>query len=206
MTKFYPVLKLEQFPRQKILARLGYYAGQTQLKDTDEVVIQEIFSESRRLIQPRFAYVSGKVKIISSEEIFLDNFRIVSKDIVRLLQNCFLAYGVAITIGQSIENWRDYLKKNQKLKEALIVDAVGSEVVEEFAEMFNQQLIDWLARDGRKATRRFSCGYGDWELSGQKEFVDWIGAKDIGINVTPTAQLIPEKSVTFLIGVYDEKR
>jgi len=206
MKEFYPDLRLKEIPQKQIFARLGYRPGLTQLSPQDKSIIQKLFRESRRFIQPRFAYVSGQIKIPDSGQVVIDGLRIVSNDLANLLQNCFRAYGLAITIGRELERWRDRLRDNKEMREAIIVDAIGSEVVEELTNDFNRQLNDWLAKDGYKTTRRFSCGYGDWSISGQKDFIDWLGAKNIGISIRESFQLVPEKSVTALIGVYNEKK
>ena len=51
---------------------------------------------------------------------------------------------------------------------------------------------------------RFSPGYGDCPLTAQRSIVDALNAtRLIGLTVTPTSLLMPTKSVTAVIGLFD---
>lgn len=51
-------------------------------------------------------------------------------------------------------------------------------------------------------TDRFSCGYGDLPVSTQKAFLQVVDAeRKIGLHVSESCMLVPEKSVTAIIGI-----
>ena len=51
-------------------------------------------------------------------------------------------------------------------------------------------------------TDRFSCGYGDLPVSTQKTFLQVVDAeRKIGLHVSESCMLVPEKSVTAIIGI-----
>ena len=59
-----------------------------------------------------------------------------------------------------------------------------------------------LLRSARRLTRkRFSAGYGDFSLENQWDIYTLLSLGSIGITMTPTCVLIPEKSVTAVAGV-----
>ena len=47
---------------------------------------------------------------------------------------------------------------------------------------------------------RYSPGYGDWDLPVQREVLELVEAKSIGLSLTETFILQPRKSVTAVIG------
>jgi len=57
-----------------------------------------------------------------------------------------------------------------------------------------------VTRSGYGRTMRYSPGYGDWDLTVQKELLGMVEAKSIGVTCTDTFILQPRKSVTAVIG------
>ena len=53
--------------------------------------------------------------------------------------------------------------------------------------------------------KRYSAGYGDFNLENQKIIYDLLGLKKIGVDITDTFVLIPEKSVTAMVGIKEVK-
>ncbi|MDR1702298.1 MAG: methionine synthase, partial [Sporomusaceae bacterium] len=58
------------------------------------------------------------------------------------------------------------------------------------------------AQFGCVTGKRFSPGYGDFELTAQPDILRLANAQEIGLGVTASMMLIPRKSVTAIIGVY----
>ena len=50
-------------------------------------------------------------------------------------------------------------------------------------------------------TPRFSPGYGDWELSAQKDILRVCGGNQIGISVSDNFMMSPQKSVSAVFGL-----
>lgn len=52
---------------------------------------------------------------------------------------------------------------------------------------------------------RYSPGYGDWGLDAQPQMLAAVDAqRRLGLTLTPTLLLVPTKSVTAVIGLFDE--
>jgi cobalamin-dependent methionine synthase I len=49
--------------------------------------------------------------------------------------------------------------------------------------------------------RRFSPGYSDMSLEMQKKIFKLLKPENIGINLSPSCLMIPEKSVTAFVGI-----
>lgn len=57
---------------------------------------------------------------------------------------------------------------------------------------------------GEYLTPPFSPGYGDWDLAAQQTVLDRLQApKRLGLSLTGGGMLVPEKSVTALVGISD---
>lgn len=86
----------------------------------------------------------------------------------------------------------------------VLIDTAAMEVVEE-------HLNDWLLNLKAEAqfkdyyfSHRFSPGYGDMPLTMQKDILQELQCqKQIGLTVSDSGILLPKKSVTAVIGVYD---
>ena len=85
-----------------------------------------------------------------------------------------------------------------------MLDAACSAYVEAAVEQMDQQVKTDAAAHGLAGNWRFSPGYGDCPLSAQRSIVNALNAtRLIGLTVTPTSLLMPTKSVTAVIGLFD---
>ena len=186
----------------KVLVRLGYARGRTVVNPKTENLLEDEIRTASKLISAKHVIAFSGINRGPKGNILLEpGFEIHSKDISELLKDCVKAYGFAVTIGGFIEDKRNaYIKDNQTTK-ALMLDAVGSVAAEELADIINKHITAEAEKDGLKTTRRFSPGYGDWKLEEQKAFLEWLGAKSAGIKLTGSFQMIPEKSVSAIIGI-----
>ena len=88
--------------------------------------------------------------------------------------------------------------------EGAVLDAACSAYVEAAVEQMDQQVKTDAATHGLAGNWRFSPGYGDCPLSAQRSIVNALNAtRLIGLTVTPTSLLMPTKSVTAVIGLFD---
>ncbi|MBN1824556.1 MAG: hypothetical protein JW803_09590 [Endomicrobiales bacterium] len=196
-----------EIPRKKVLLRLGFSAASTRPDEKTDELIAESIETAKKLIVPRQVVAFSAVKKEGGQGLRLEpGFKITSKDIAKLLDNCETAYGFAVTIGNKIEEKRDLHVQEKETTRALVMDAIGSVMAEELAEITHSQIRQETKPKGLFATRRFSPGYGDWPLSAQKDFLAWLGAESIGIKLTDNFQMLPEKSVSAILGLAREQK
>ena len=87
---------------------------------------------------------------------------------------------------------------------AVMLDACGSAWVESGCNAAEEELAARFP--GRYLTDRFSPGYGDLPLSAQPTFLACLDAtRSLGITATDTNLLIPTKSVTAVLGLFDHE-
>ena len=201
------ILHPSQFPKieiplDKVLARLGYARGKTRVDAATQEAIDREIQAAARLIASKQVIASSPVKAAAPDRISLEpDLVIKSVKIYELLKDCSEAYGFAVTIGPHLEEKRNAYLQEKETNRALILDAVGSVMAEELAAITHRQIKDLAKAKGMDTTMRFSPGYGDWALSEQKDFLRWLGAGTIGIKLTPSYQMLPEKSVSAIIGI-----
>ena len=194
-----------QIPYDKLLASLGYLKAKTKIDEKTENLIKENLNVAQKLITPKAAVVFSNISLKKDVVVFENGFEIKSADIAKLLRGCFKAYGIAVTIGSAIEKKRDRCVSKKEIFKALILDAAGSVAVEEAIVSANKQTEYFEKQNGNALTKRFSPGYGDWALEAQSGFLNWLGSKHIGITLTESFLMKPEKSVSAIIGVKKDK-
>ena len=110
------------------------------------------------------------------------------------------------TIGKEVENKVNQLNQRGELAKAVILDAMGSVATESAADFLNLQICELCQKRGWGSSRRFSPGYGDWSLEGQKFIFSLLPAERIKVRLNQSCMMIPRKSVSFAIKIGEEFR
>lgn len=115
-----------------------------------------------------------------------------------LLEDSGEAYIMCITAGAALADAVKAHSAEGDTTRALVVDAVGSELVEEAAD----EVCRYIERTAAVSlTKRFSPGYGDWDLSGQAELDKALNISRIGVTLNEAFLMTPEKTITAVAGV-----
>ncbi len=129
-------------------------------------------------------------------------YRPGGEDIRLLLRDSAHVVLLAATLGTEVEQ---LIRRTaaKSMADAVILDAAGSAAIENVCDNFCADLERELAPC--YLTERFSPGYGDMPLSDQRPFFDALSvSRRIGVTLTESCLMIPQKSVTALIGVSDK--
>ena len=185
----------------KVLVRLGFASGKTNIDSKIKDILDEEIDAATKLFAPKQVTASSVIRLTGGKVTLEPSYMIESSDILSLFKGCSEAFGFAVTIGHALEARRDKYLIDKETTRALVLDAAGSVAAEELAEITNGRIKEEASKKGLAATRRFSPGYGDWGLAGQKDFLAWLGADQIGIKLTGTFEMIPEKSVSAILGL-----
>ena len=125
------------------------------------------------------------------------------RDIYRHLKDALLCAVLACTLGMETER-RLRTASSQQPLEGTLLDAACSAYVEAAVEQMDRQTKRDAAAFGLTGNWRFSPGYGDCPLDAQPHILSALNAtRLIGLTVTPTNLLMPTKSVTAVIGLFD---
>jgi hypothetical protein len=108
------------------------------------------------------------------------------------------------TIGDELEDKVNQLSQKGDLARAVILDAMGSVAAESAADFLNLQICEWCQERGWGSSQRFSPGYGNWPLEGQKFIFSLLPAEKIKVKLNQSCMMIPRKSVSFAVKIGEE--
>jgi len=175
---------------KRIRVRLGYKVKTGEINSSVKKYIREFKSEIKDLIQPKALYTILDYEETNKHPVFKGAEKIA-------LCLC--------TIGPETEKISTRLMDQGEILKGYILDAFGSEAAEDTARQ-SDRLIAQKARElGLWPSKRFSPGYGVWEIKEQKYVFAVLPSEKIGVRLTDTYMMIPRKSVSFRINFYKNK-
>jgi hypothetical protein len=192
---FGPVEKIEnltvEFDEKRILGLIGYKKRPTEIKEPIKSFITEEKNKLDYLLHPASIYT-----IVGYDE---TNKHLVFKDAVKV--------AICIcTIGPELEREIKKLMEKNEMTRALILDALGSEAAEEVAIQSDRILADKAREMNLWPSKRYSPGYGKWDIKEQRFIFRMLPTADIGIRLTESCMMVPRKSVSFRINFYKEQK
>ena len=128
-----------------------------------------------------------------------NDYLIVGQDLRTLLEGCTEIVLFAATLGSEAEL---LIRRTQlrDMAEALILDACAGSAIENVCDNFCADLAAQVAPN--YLTERFSPGYGDLPLEHQKVLFSTLNiTRRIGVTLTESGLMLPQKSVTAILGV-----
>lgn len=188
--------------KSEIYRYLGYKTGMDLPKEI-ETSVEEILDNVLKQSVPKVCYKYFETKV--GEQVDFGFVNVESKELASNLEGCTETVIFGATIGIYTDR---QIQKEQILSpvRALIYQAVGAAAVEAVCDDFNEWIRQKEKEKGRDICPRFSPGYGDVSLSIQKSIFQELSlAKLAGITLTDSLLMIPEKSVTAIIGIKNKK-
>lgn len=128
-----------------------------------------------------------------------NDYLIAGQDLRNLLRGCGEIVLFAATLGSEVEL---LIKRTQvrDMAEALILDACADGAIENVCDNFCADLAAQVAPN--YLTDRFSPGYGDLPLEHQKVLFSALNVtRRIGVTLTESGLMLPQKSVTAIMGI-----
>jgi len=164
-------------------------------------MVNEEIERCRALMTPMGVFEKCPVSLEQNGVVSIRGvFLIHSADLYKWVEGCDEMAVMAVSLGSGITAYVEELVGAGEVTRGMVADAIGSETVEELANLLNRIIINTIRR---AATKRYSPGYGDWDLSDQAALLGLIDARRIGIEVNPSSQMVPEKSISAVIGIRD---
>lgn len=192
--------------KDRILSRLGYRNGVTELKASDLSLIEDCVKQGTYLCQPSGAYINIAIKEKSVSGVVLDNnISLMSESLSKLLKDSHSVILMAATVGHEVSKkvFTEIEKGNASA--GLILDSVASQTADAALDWLVQMLNKMLIREGKKLTKhRYSPGFGDLPLLYQKDIFEALELFRLNMALTEKFMLIPEKSVIAIAGVEDK--
>ena len=190
-------------PREKIYRRLGYKKKTTSISSKQLKETELFINEASTFISLKGVFLLLKINHNDGEKIILSgDTTFHSKKLSAFLRDCTEAVLIGATAGNAI---MDAIKKKTSqndLAAAVVYDATASEMTDGALDWLMDYINRILRRENKYLLpRRFSAGYADLDLENQKTIHEILQMEKIGIAITPSFILIPEKSVTAISGI-----
>lgn len=188
----------------EVLRYLGYRGQEI---DTElDTKLNKYIDLVNQKIKPSFIYRIFDIEISDKVSLINTNVNFTGSDIINHFNGASKCVVMAATLGLESERVLSYLSKI-KLAEAVIFDAVCTAKIEEVCDKCESEVEKWAEENSYFTNFRYSPGYGDFPLEHQRQIVNLLSCeKSIGLTVTDSSLLIPQKSVTAVIGVFEDKQ
>lgn len=191
--------QLIEIPFEKVCRYLGL--GKT----SPETQLQEQILKSIDEFKKEVSYKACFREVLcreTSSGTDLEIFFAPGQRLKKALSGCDKAIIFAATTGLGAEMSRRRAAVNSSLQ-ALLLDAVGTTAIESFCDrlcaLWKEEYEGYFLRP------RFSPGYGDLPIEIQAKLLDSLEATShTGISLTESFLMIPQKSVTAIVGLGKE--
>lgn len=127
-----------------------------------------------------------------------------SRDLDHHLRHCREGILYAVTLGAEADR---LLRRwgARSMAKAAVGQAVCAAWLDALCADYCAALLPEL-KPGEYLTAPFSPGYGDWPLEAQRQVLTLLDApRRLGLTLTTGGMLVPEKSVTALVGLSDRQ-
>lgn len=185
---------------ERLLRRLGYKKGVTMLQTEIVSIIESEVERAPEYLRPAGRWVTLPVIGVSPDQVRVEGMTWASAPLARVLQLAVRASVLVVTAGGLVEETASDLFARGEWTRATIVDAIGSEAAEALADRANRGIALAAVRLGYRVTKRFSPGFGGWDLSDQTGLLAAVRAAELGVELTQGYMLHPRKSVTAVVG------
>ncbi|MGE5314447.1 MAG: vitamin B12 dependent-methionine synthase activation domain-containing protein [Acidobacteriota bacterium] len=188
--------------RRDIELALGYI--DTPAPEFLPEMIDEALAAARPLVDIRcgFSIFTGSEAETTSKDVRCRDVRLETGSIIakRLRHSTSIAI-FAATIGTEVETISRRLMEEGDMMGGFVYDTIGSVYAEAAADRIERAIEEAAQAGNEKITNRYSPGYCDWTVAEQHKLFSLLPAGFCGIRLTPSALMLPVKSVSGIIGV-----
>jgi hypothetical protein len=165
-------------------------------------IAQQALDVGCSLLEPATAYQQLKILSCTHEQVRLEGGHIISgKTITGLLGPAEHAVIVVCTIGPMLETFvSEILSEDPVL--GLALDGLGSAAIETLAEEVCAYFGKQADLEGLQATIPLGPGVDGWPVErGQNQIFEIVEAQEIGVTLTSSSMMTPQKSLSMVIGL-----
>ncbi len=199
---FFRAIRIDM-PVDAVYRRLGFKRGVTEISQAQQAEIEAAMDDSDGLVELKGSAVVLSVDRLDEGRVTLGSGDVLrSSNVAHMLDASKEVLFMGSTAGSRVmeEIGRDSSGGN--LSRAVVMDAVASEMADKALDWITGYMGRELVRHGKRLSpRRFSAGYGAFALENQKIRNERLQLWEIGVSLTGSCILVPEKSVTALAGI-----
>jgi hypothetical protein len=197
-----------EIDRKSVCSRLGY-KNDVEPSARIALLLDEYLVSARRLIEPSYSYVIMDIGLVLGSRMLVHGsggltsnpIMFESEAIARVLKRCDKAALFVSTIGSQLEDIVGRLADDGLIVQAYVLDAIGSNAAEKLADLVESEIEEISSAQGFCISRRFSPGHCDWDISQQRGVFRAMGVDSAGVNLTENYLMVPQKSISGIIGI-----
>jgi hypothetical protein len=187
---------------KEVLRYLGYRGSKADERVSS--LIAELIGLFTESVIPKSVYGIWDCQIDSFTTAF-GGMTVKSKNLACHLVNCRRVVLLAATLGTQADALIRRLSI-QDMEKAVIAQAVCAAMIEAYCDIIENEIFQKTELSGLYKMSRFSPGYGDFDISHQREIIDLLNCSRIALTLTDGYMLTPSKSVTAVIGFSKERK
>jgi hypothetical protein len=107
-----------------------------------------------------------------------------------------IAFGIC-SIGDKVEEMAESCFRKKEYLEGLVLDAIGTVAAENLAELIRQEIKGKASNLGLRISKRFSPGYKNWPLDGQRLIFQHFSDEPLRVTTNGSLMMTPRKSLSF---------
>lgn len=164
-------------------------------------MVERLYRKYLQSFEPRLRYGISQVLRghSGSFSILLEGkLSFSGKGIHRLLTHSQYAAIFIATVGDKIDEEMARISEDD-FAEAFFLDGIATTMTHGILELLESELQDEANALGCRLGRRFAPGYARWELTEQRKLFEFLKADEIGMKLSGTYFMLPQKSIS---GVY----
>lgn len=188
-----------------IIRTMGYSKGNIPTEFLS--LLDELIEKAHRIIKPRGGFVvlpqnssSAGNGAVYLNGVKFETYKIVSAPL-RKISGAAVFLG---TIGEEFDRWSKETFEGGDPLSGYMIDIIGSEFAEAVADLIHEKIKKYANEHGWNASNRYSPGYCGWNVSEQHKLFGFFPKNFCGIQLTESALMRPEKSVSGIIGLSPE--
>lgn len=186
---------------EQVLRRQGIQDG-LKLQPHLMVLLRELLSTADEFLEPAIAYESYAITGVHHDRLCLENGTVLGGSLLSsLLSRARELSAVVCTIGPRLEEEATACFDSHEPLRGLLLDGIGSAAVDCLAQEACQLINGEALSRGYKASSPLSPGMSGWPVSEQWPLFQLVPAEQIGVHLTPSAMMIPRKSISMVIGI-----
>lgn len=196
-------------PHERVYRRLGYRKDITRILPRQKGEVERYIADARSLIHLQGTAIRIPIQEKGTARIVLSNNVVFeSSQLTAFLEHCLEVVLMGSTAGNDIMKAIEGDTASHhltRLTRCVVFDATASETVDASLDWIMGYFNQELRRENKALMqKRYSAGYGDFLLENQKTIHRLLELDRIGVKITASCILVPEKSVTAIAGVIQQ--
>jgi hypothetical protein len=170
-------------------------------------VAEGVLDEAHVLLAPAAMYTILPVRDFRPHRVALEEGAVFEGPLVaRALAGATQVALAVCTIGPALEERTQALFAAGDSLQAIALDGAGTAAVGQVSQMIVARMRDDASARGLGSGMRASPGQEGWPIWQQRVLFSLIPAEEIGVQLAESCLMLPQKSVSFVIGMGSEMR